>query len=180
MSKKFLMTAFSKDRPGIVADISQVIFENGCTLEDSAMTNLSDEFALILLFSPLSSDQANDLEERLSAECRRLERDKGISAFIRPVEVQAPAQAVADTYSKQIEVEGFDQAGIVYKVSRFLADNNINITRLNSRVSHSPESGAAIYQMDVSVDIPNRISMDTLEDGLGTIGDELHVDIHVV
>ena len=178
MSKKFLMTAFSKDRPGIVADISQVICENGCNLEDSAMTNLSDEFALILLFSPLAGNNFAELEERLSAECRRLERDKGITAFIRQIDA-GETSAAADTYSKRIEVDGFDQAGIVYRVSRYLAENQINITRLNSKVSYSPESGAAIYHMDVSVDIPNRIGQDALEDGLGRIGDELNVDIHV-
>ncbi len=47
MSKKFLLTAFSKDRPGIVADISQLIYENGCNLEESAMTNLAGEFAML-------------------------------------------------------------------------------------------------------------------------------------
>lgn len=178
MPKKFIMTAFSKDRPGVVADISQVIFENGCNLEDSAMTNLSDEFALILLFSPLSGEAGADIEAKLSAECRRLERDKGISAFIRSVDVEPPA-AAAGTYSKMIEVEGFDQAGIVFKVSRFLTDNQINITRLNSRVSNSPESGAAIYHMDVAVDIPEGLSLEKVEDGLNQIGDELHVDIRV-
>ncbi|NNK96454.1 MAG: amino acid-binding protein, partial [Desulfobacterales bacterium] len=48
MSKKFLLTAFSKDRPGIVADLSQVIYENGYNLEDSSMTNLAGEFAILL------------------------------------------------------------------------------------------------------------------------------------
>ena len=47
MEKKFILTAFSKDRPGIVADISEVIYENGCNLEDSTMTSMLDEFAII-------------------------------------------------------------------------------------------------------------------------------------
>ena len=72
MEKKFIMTAFCKDRPGIVADVSQVIYENGCNLEDSSMTSLSDEFAIILL---LSGREEGDLEEQLSKGCRRLERD---------------------------------------------------------------------------------------------------------
>jgi glycine cleavage system transcriptional repressor len=33
MEKKFIMTVFCKDRPGIVADVSQVIYENGCNLK---------------------------------------------------------------------------------------------------------------------------------------------------
>lgn len=40
MSKKIMLTAFSKDRPGIVADISQIIYENGYNLEDSARDTL--------------------------------------------------------------------------------------------------------------------------------------------
>ena len=40
MEQKFIMTAFSKDRPGIVADVTEVIYENGCNLEDSTMTNM--------------------------------------------------------------------------------------------------------------------------------------------
>lgn len=105
MSKKFLLTAFSKDRPGIVADISQVIYENECNLEDSAMTNLAGEFAILLLFSSLSGENEVALQEKLSGECRRLERDRGITAFIRTVSVQEP-KLKTDVHTKTIHVEG--------------------------------------------------------------------------
>ncbi len=119
-----------KDRPGFVADISQVIYENGCNLEDSTMTGVSDEFALILLFS-----------------------------------------------GHTLHVEGLDQAGIVYKVSRYLADNNINIANLNSKVDGSPESGAALYTMEIQVEISQGAPLDNIEQGPAQIADELNVDI---
>ncbi len=178
MSTKFLMTAFCKDRPGIVADISQVIYENGCNLEDSSMTNLAGEFAIILLFSPPTAGQETDLEEKLSMECRRLEREKDITAFIRPFS-HKEKKSKADYYTKNLQVEGEDQAGIVYKVSRFLADSNINIISLNSDVKFSPESGAAIYSMALSVEIPQNVSLQTVEQELNQIGDQLNVDITV-
>ena len=84
MEKKFIMTAFSKDRLGIVADVTEVLFEHGCNLEDSTMTNMLDEFPIILLFT----GKGDGLEEKLSGDCRRLEREKGITAFIRPVEAE--------------------------------------------------------------------------------------------
>jgi glycine cleavage system transcriptional repressor len=59
MDKKSIMTAFSKDRPGIVADVTEVIFDNGCNLEDSTMTNILDEFAIILLFAGEGDDLKN-------------------------------------------------------------------------------------------------------------------------
>ncbi len=178
MPKKFLLTAFSKDRPGIVADIAQIIYENGCNLEDSAMANLAGEFAMIFLFSPLSSGGEEDLEGILATECRRLEREKGITAFIRQV-TPTPSTPAPDIYTKAIHVEGSDHAGIVYKVSRFLADNQINIRTLNSKVTSSPESGAAVYSMMLVVDIPVKIPMDIVEKGLSDVGDQLHVDITI-
>jgi glycine cleavage system transcriptional repressor len=173
MEKKFIMTAFGKDRSGFVADISRVIYENGCNLEDSTMTGISDEFALILLFS---GREEGDLEDQLAKDCRRLEREKGISAFIRPVssETAEPKEVFS---SHTLHIEGLDQAGIVYKVSRYLADNNINIANLNSRMDCSPESGAAIYAMEIQIEISEGASLDNLEQGLAQIADELNVDI---
>ncbi len=34
MEQKFILTAFGKDRPGIVADIAEIIFEHQCNLEN--------------------------------------------------------------------------------------------------------------------------------------------------
>ena len=173
MEKKFIMTAFGKDRPGFVADISRVIYENGCNLEDSTMTGIADEFALILLFS---GPEETSLEEQLANDCRRLEREKGISAFIRPVSREA-AEPKAAFSSHTLHVEGLDQAGIVYKVSQYLADNNINIANLNSKIDYSPESGAAYYIMEIQIEVSEGASLDNLEQGLDKISDELNVDI---
>ncbi len=173
MEKQFIMTAFGRDRIGFVADVSQVIYENGCNLEDSTMTGLADEFALVLLFS---GREEGGLEDQLAKDCRRLEREKGISAFIRPVssETAAPKEAVS---SHTLHVVGLDQAGIVYKISRYLADNNINIANLNSKRDSSPQSGAPIYTMEIHVEIPQGAPLENIEQELSQIADELNVDI---
>ena len=173
MEKQFIMTAFGKDRPGFVADISQVIYENGCNLEDSTMTGVSDEFALILLFS---GREEGGLEDQLAKDCRRLEREKGISAFIRPVSSER-AESKEAFSSHTLHVEGLDQAGIVYKVSQYLADHNINIANLNSKFNYSPESGAAYYNMEIQIEVSEGASLDKLEQGLAQIADKLNVDI---
>jgi len=178
MPRKFLLTAFSKDRPGIVADLAQVIYENGCSLEDSAMANLAGEFAMMFLFTPLAVGDDTDLETALTAECRRLEREKGITAFIRPVDPADHPLSVGAAL-RTIKVEGQDQAGIVYKVCRFLADNQINIRTLNSEVILSPQSGAALYRMTLTADIAAGKVLDRVRAGLERIGEQLHVDIAI-
>lgn len=172
MERKFVMTAFGNDRPGIVADVSQVIYENGCNLEDSTMTILAEEFAVILLFS----GQGDDLEDRLNKDCRRLEREKAISAFIRPVDPVQPRER-RHFFESTLHVEGLDQAGIVYKVSKYLAEHDVNISSLKSGISHVPESGTSIYVMEIKIQIPEGTSLDDFDNGIVQIGDDLNVDI---
>jgi len=174
MDNRFIMTAFGQDRPGIVADVTKLLFDNGCNLEETTMTLLADEFTLILLFT----SQEAAIEDLLLRECRRLERDKGISAFVRPLH-QRRETRMEGVASCVLHVEGEDQAGIVYKVSKFLADHGLNISNLQSSVKASPGSGTAIYVMDIHVQVPAGTSLDAVEDGLGGVADELHVDISV-
>lgn len=172
MGQKYILTAFGKDRPGIVADVTEVLFEMGCNLEDSTMTLLAGEFTLILIFEGPNGDA---IEDDLGKALRRLERDKGLSAFMRPAEPPAEKKVAASPHT--IRVEGLDQAGIVYKVSRYLAGLGINIVDLKSKRRFMPQSGAALYTMEIQVDIPKTVSLDAFDAGLSEVGDALNVDI---
>lgn len=174
MDKKFILTAFSKDRPGIVADISEVIYENGCNLEDSTMTSMLDEFAIILLFA----GKGDNLKDQLANDCRRLEREKGITAFIRSVD-DTGREKPPSYQTGTINVEGIDQTGIVFKISRFLADREINIEKLTTRKQASPGAGTIHYFMDIQVQLPESISVADLEKGLSRVGEELNLEITV-
>ena len=173
MSNRFIMTAFGEDRPGIVADVTRVLFENGCNLEENSMTLLADEFTLILLFS----SNEPGIEERLQPDCRRLEKERGISAFIRPLGARREHPQAGPLFV--VEVEGLDQSGIVYKVSQYLADQGLNILDLKSEVKSTPESGTSLYQMQIQVQAQQGISAESIENGLAPVADELHVDISV-
>jgi len=172
MADRYIMTAFGKDRAGIVADVTRLLYENDCNLEDTTMSMLADEFTLSLLFS----SPAPNIEELLTKECRRLELDKGISAFIRPLQ---PAQTKEQKSYKTctLHIEGLDQAGIVYKTSQFLADQKLNIVELESTAEASPQSGATIYSMTIHVQVPEELPFDQLEEKLSAVADDLHVDV---
>ncbi len=174
MAKRFIMTAFTLNRIGVVADITRIIFDNGCNLEDTEMTQLEDEFVLILLFS----GEKEGLMEQLSKDCRRLEKEKGISASLRELKSEVAKPQVTYTIHA-IHAEGVDQAGIVYKISNFLAVNSINIARLNSRRIPSPESGTPMYKVDIEVEVPNEMTLDGLEHGLLDLGHDMHIDLNL-
>ncbi len=161
MRKRFIMTAFGKDRLGFIADVARVIYENGCSLEDSTMTNLSDEFAMIFL---------------VEGEDTGLEMERGISAFVRPIS-EVSSTSKKDVKLHTLRVEGLDQAGIVYKISRYLADNGINITHFESKSTPSPQTGAPMYTIRLEFEVAPEADLGKIEEGLAEIGNELNVDI---
>ena len=174
MQKRYIMTAFGKDRPGIVADVTQLLYESGCNLEDTSMSMLSDEFTINLLFS--SGNQ--NIEAILEKKCATLEDQKNISAFIRPI--KSSQQNVQKKLPLcTIHVEGLDQAGIVYKISRYLSDNRLNIVDLKSTVKTTPESGTALYMMDIHIQLPDSSSINSIEDDMNAVAEEINVDITV-
>jgi glycine cleavage system transcriptional repressor len=174
MQSRYILTAFGKDRPGIVADVTQILFENDCNLEDTTMSMLADEFTINLLFS----SNNRDIESTLIEECRNLEQQKSIAAFIRPVKERRPASQ-AGFFTCKLHVEGMDQAGIVFKISRFLSENSLNIVDLKSTVKITPESGTALYLMDIHIQGPGSSSKKALEEGLNIVAEELNVEITI-
>ncbi|MBF0285558.1 MAG: amino acid-binding protein, partial [Magnetococcales bacterium] len=68
-----LLTLAGKDRPGIVAAISRVLYETGCNIEDSSMTRLRGQFTMMLMLRPPTQVRCAELEARLAATARAME-----------------------------------------------------------------------------------------------------------
>ena len=75
----FAVTIISKDRPGIVADTTEVLYRLGCNIEDSSCTMLGGDFAIILIVS----HEKPFVKARLADEFRALHDRTGLSAYVR-------------------------------------------------------------------------------------------------
>ena len=174
MKRYFALSAIGKDRPGIVADVAGLIYECGGNLEDSSMTILGNQFALLIL----TSGSGEDFQFRLSTGCKRLEWEKHLSIFLTPLEeaegIYKPGET-AETY--QLVTTGMDRMGIVYHVSRLLADMNINIADMHTRVTPSPESGSPIFTMEIKLQAPPQVSSSDLLERLNRLGEKMAIDI---
>ena len=87
MKRWFVLSAIGRDRPGLVAELSQLIFDCDANLEDSRMTILGTDFAVILLCSA----SAVDVADRIDVGAKRLERDHGLTILSRRLEGQPRA-----------------------------------------------------------------------------------------
>ncbi len=130
LRKGFILSAVGRDRPGVVADLAQLVFDCDANLEDSRMALLGNEFASILLCSGTSED----LGERLATGARRLEWENRLTILLRPLEGEPRPPVPAPGYRLfEIRAQGEDRAGIVARICRTLADLNRGGSRDRSR-----------------------------------------------
>jgi glycine cleavage system transcriptional repressor len=133
------ITVIGRDRPGIVADVAEVLAGLGANLTDSTMTRLRGHFAMTLICT--STATAGEIEAALAPLV-----EGGLLATVRPVQ---PDDITAPTGRPYLlTVHGADRLGIVAAVTRVLADAGGNITDLTTRLSGD------LYLLVAEVDLP--------------------------
>ncbi|MCK4739189.1 MAG: transcriptional regulator [Deltaproteobacteria bacterium] len=167
---RFALTAIGRDRAGIVEGVTEVLFEFNCNLEDSSMTILQDEFAIILIMTAPDDLDKNLLEENLKSV------GEALKLSIHLKEIDDVCSEIAES-THMVTVSGYDKAGIVFKSTRFLAKWGINITDLSTRVIRGDDGD--IYIMLLEVHFPPNIDKKAIEASLQTLGESLGVKIEV-
>lgn len=174
--KKILITVSGKDKPGIIAKVSGLLFVRGCNLEDISMTLLEGQFAMMMtacLPSPVSKVRILQGLELLrgipwSLDCHVTEL-KG--------KTSCGKKHAKGSLSYMITAFGKDRTGIVYEVSRALAGIRVNITDLDSRILG--KSTKTTYAMLLEVDAPDKVSLAKLRTLLARVSRKLKIEIQI-
>lgn len=172
MSKAVVLTGVGRDRVGIVAELTQVLFDLGCNLLDSSMTLLRGEFALILMAELPENISVAQLESNLAA----LERQLGMRVHVRQMTDAELNDADEETNGFIVSVYGADKPGIVAKVTRELAVHHMNITDVQTK---STGGARKIFVMILEVTAPPDVTRTAVEAALRSIAQQLDVDISV-
>jgi glycine cleavage system transcriptional repressor len=162
----FALAAIGRDRPGIVAAVAEVLFQQGCNVEDSSMTLLRGNFAMMLVLASPEGTTASGLESALGPACERM----GLTYSVLDVEDTADVPHP----SHVLTVYGADRPGILYRVTSALASAGVNITDLNSRLVGAT---TPVYALMLELALPSSVSADDLERKLADEASALGVDV---
>ncbi|MDD2850404.1 MAG: amino acid-binding protein [Desulfuromonadaceae bacterium] len=169
----YAVSVVGKDRPGIVAAITEGLFNLGCNIADSSCTMLAGEFAMILIVSLKKPFSKARLIEELKPVCDRI----GMSLGVRTLHPDEIARQESDGEICMISVYGADQPGIVYRVTRELAARSVNITDLNTKLIGTEEE--PVYVLMLEVALPDGVTAEAVEQTLVALKKELDVEIGV-
>jgi glycine cleavage system transcriptional repressor len=162
----FIIVAIGEDKPGIVAKVTEILFKNGFNIEDSSMTRLNNEFTIMLI---VKGDKSL---EHLKQEFSHLEKE-GLTIIIKEVSEDVINKPRKKLPIFNIAVYGSDKPGIVYKVSKLLADKGINISDLRTEKVNS------LYIMFIESEFPEEVDILEFNREIEKLKQELDVDIEI-
>lgn len=162
------VTAVGRDRPGIVAAITGVLLEFGGNVDDSQMSILHGQFAVMLIVSVPGGSDLDAISERL----REVGEELGLGG-ITVSEVSGLDRGPGPTHV--LTVYGADRPGIVHDVAALLAAHDVNITDLRTRRTGSRD--APLYTMMVEVSVPATAT--GLDGALARLAGEKSIEAHM-
>lgn len=171
MKPLIAISAIGQDRPGIVAALSKVLFEKGCNLEDSSMTRLRGDFAVLLLVSLPAGMGLSELEGALEAVAQKW----GLTHSVRVLSPGETAESGDSGVPHTLVVYGLDHPGIVYRVTQAAADRKMNITDLRTHVTPGPSG--PLYSLAVDLEAPSEKAATDLAKDLEGLKKQLKVEI---
>jgi len=167
---QYVISIMSRDRVGIVHEVSQAISDLNGNIADIRQSVLCNYFTMILLAAFPSSVSLRDIERKLAEVDARSETAfdvavKKVEAATRPTGKSIPDNAYVLTAT------GPDKIGFVATVSSFCASNNINILDLSTTSSNGE------YVMILITDLSKCPSIDAVRHDLQDFAREkgLHI-----
>ncbi|HUY86819.1 MAG TPA: ACT domain-containing protein [Acidimicrobiales bacterium] len=196
------LSAIGVDQPGIVAAITGVLADIGCSLEDSDMAILRGHFAIMLVLSAPDEVSSHQLEERLAQVAEQFGmlisaraltgrgQQKGDSnqvANVPPSSIKDAGQApFALRQEWSVCVYGADRIGIVHGITSALAEMGANITSLRTHLGRMDDGShnnpnvtlnSALYAMVIDVLLDQRTDPKALEERLESAALQLGVAV---
>jgi len=168
VQKQLVLSAVGTDSPGLVDKISRHILDLQLNIEDSRMSILGGEFAIMLL---VSGDENSLI--KLENSIPDLEAEFSDLTFTKKY-TKAKKQEPGLNY--KVSVVALDHQGIVHNLTRFFSEKNINIEDLNTNSYAAPHTGTKMFAVDMKLNIPENTSIMQLRDAFIQHCDDLNLD----
>jgi glycine cleavage system transcriptional repressor len=163
MGKQMVMSVMSKDRPGIVADITGVIYQLQGDLADLNQSVLCGYFSMILI---ASFDDAVTPED-VVAGFSHLPSATKLEVVV--TEMETPLEAALEERSQEVyvlTVQGQNKSGLVHRIGLFCCQHGINILDLATTLS------GGLYTMILQLDLRGVESVDAIRTDLARCAEE--------
>ena len=157
MKKQMIISVMSKDRPGVIADITGAIYRLEGDLADLNQSVLCGYLTMILIASFRKEITPEDVIAEISHIKTPVKFEVSIKLMDEPIDI-AQHTVPAETYV--MTAQGKNRSGLVYSISQFCYSHNINIYDLATTLRDDQ------YTMVLQLDLSKVASLESVQDAL--------------
>ncbi|WP_018948946.1 glycine cleavage system protein R [Thioalkalivibrio sp. ALMg11] len=169
MKTSVILTVIGPDRPGLVSAVAARARAAGGNWLESRMAQLAGQFAGVVLL-----EAEVDAADQLEAALRDLERD-GLQVQIqRGSDLPAPPW-----HYVTLDLVGHDRPGIVQDITAILSRHGVSVETLDTACKPGSMTGEPMFHAQAQLGVPEDLDLDTLQDALEALANELMVDLEL-
>ena len=150
-----VISTIGHDRPGLVHDITTLAEQHQVNIEDSRMTVVGGEFAVLMSLTG-ALDQLRAFDQSMQA----LTGDE--MAYVYRETDARQADAVTRPY--QATITAIDHPGIVAAIAGFFSARKINLQDVDTETSRAPHTGTPIFTVHLTAWIPADLKVHELKE----------------
>ena len=164
---KAVIATIAEDRPGLVSELSELVLALDLNIDDSRMTVLGGEFAVLMSVSGDESSLAS-LREQLEAQV-----DSGGFVYIYRDTSDRPK---IQRSIFQVNVESMDHPGIVHGVTAFFSERGVNIRELTTDNRPAAHTGVPVFNMQMQIEVAAEEQVELLREAFHTFCEQEGLD----
>ena len=168
MAKQMIISVMSKDRPGIIADVTGAIYELNGSLADLKQSVLCGYFTMILTASFVDSVTANEVAEKISGVESETRLEVVVKDFVGTIHSELD---YGNSNIYVITAQGVNRNGLVARMGGLCFGYGINILDFDTAVSDG------LYSMILHVDLSGVASVEDIYMAVEHFGKETGLDV---
>ena len=170
---KFIITVIAKDRPGIIAKVTTILYELDCNLENANQMILQNQFSGFFFIEAPSGMGIDTIQQTLAEKTA----NTGLTIHVTTPGQDGDDFEEIDPETFLITTIGPDQKGLVARFSSIIASFGVNIVNLKAvfKGGSDPNANVMSYQVSISPEADAQ----GLFAALRAKADELDLDIRI-
>jgi len=148
--KKMIISVLGKDRPGIIAAVTHILFEQDCNIENVSQTILQNEFSGIFIVGVPKTLSEGDLHRHLDAGLSPM----ALHVYEKRLSEINGSQTAVESEPFVVVTKGPDRKGLVASITAIMAAHRVNVTNLQAvfKGGDDPNANIMIYEVDIPSD----------------------------
>lgn len=168
MEQLIVISAVGGDSNAIVHELARVILDCGGNVKESRMAGFGADYGIIAL----AAGNWHTIS-RLERELDKFAETHGVTMQFKRTE---PKRLGKELLPYAVDVVGLDQPGVIHNLSGFFSTRKVEIGEISTRSYTAAHTGAAMFSVQMYVNIPGNVHIAGLREEFMEFCDHLNVD----